>query len=139
MERQKFLKKDLIIILSVFLVGVILFVVFLITRAPGSSVVVSYDGAEIATYSLDDDMDVMIYMSGDRPVITEYENITDIRDYNRLVIKDGRARMVEADCPDRLCVGQGEISEKGDSVICLPHRLSIRITGEGDGAPEVIR
>lgn len=36
----------------------------------------------------------------------------------------------EADCPDRLCVGQGRITKAGQSVICLPNRVSVYLTGE---------
>ena len=51
---------------------------------------------------------------------------------NVLVIENGTARIEEADCPDGLCVRQGSISRPGESIICLPHRLAVRVA-EGDG------
>ena len=48
---------------------------------------------------------------------------------NRLIIENGRAWIAEADCPDGLCVKQGMISQKGQSVICLPHKLVVVIEG----------
>ena len=35
--------------------------------------------------------------------------------------------MSEADCPDRLCVKQGEITNGIYPIVCLPHRLTVRI------------
>lgn len=48
---------------------------------------------------------------------------------NTLVIKDGRADMVEADCPDGLCVRQRAVSREGESIICLPNRVVVSVTG----------
>jgi hypothetical protein len=45
------------------------------------------------------------------------------------VIENNTARIKEADCPDELCVHQKEISKTGESIICLPHKLVIRISG----------
>ena len=50
---------------------------------------------------------------------------------NRIVIRDGKVRMEWADCPDRLCVKAGE-AEPGKPVICLPHKVVVTVTEEGD-------
>ena len=42
-----------------------------------------------------------------------------------------RVRVTESDCPDRREVAEGEISRRGQSLICLPHRLIVRIAQEG--------
>jgi hypothetical protein len=49
--------------------------------------------------------------------------------YNIIRIETGRIRIVDADCPDKLCVKTGWITESGQSVICLPHKLIIKIQG----------
>jgi hypothetical protein len=49
--------------------------------------------------------------------------------YNIIRIEKGRIRIVDADCPDKLCVKTGWITESGQSVICLPHKLIIKIQG----------
>ena len=46
---------------------------------------------------------------------------------NVLVIQEGKAYMEEADCPDKLCVKQKAIERNGESIICLPHKLVIRM------------
>ena len=53
---------------------------------------------------------------------------------NTLVIADGTARVAEADCPDGLCVSHRAISRAGESIICLPHRVVVTVTG---GSPTV--
>lgn len=45
--------------------------------------------------------------------------------------ENGEVYVIDADCPDRMCVNTGRISRAGQSIICIPNRLSIRITGEG--------
>ena len=45
----------------------------------------------------------------------------------RLEIRSERARVVDADCPKRLCLEQGWIEGSGQSIICLPHRVVISI------------
>ncbi len=38
-------------------------------------------------------------------------------------IKGWKVRMVEAFCPDKLCVKQGWISNPGQSIICVPNEV----------------
>lgn len=49
---------------------------------------------------------------------------------NTVVIKDGEVRVTEADCPDRICVTMGAISRTGQTIVCMPHQLVIRITSD---------
>lgn len=46
---------------------------------------------------------------------------------NHLIIKDGRIWCSEADCPDKLCVQQGEQSLDGDTIVCLPNQMAVTI------------
>ena len=48
---------------------------------------------------------------------------------NTLVIRGGTARVVDASCPDRLCVGQGAVQYAGESIVCLPHKLVVTVRG----------
>ena len=44
-------------------------------------------------------------------------------------IEDGRVRMTASDCRDKVCVGMGWIDTPGRSIVCLPNRVVIRVTG----------
>lgn len=50
--------------------------------------------------------------------------------YNKIEIGDGKVRVIEADCPDKLDVKQGWISKSGEIIVCLPHKLTIEIVGK---------
>lgn len=50
---------------------------------------------------------------------------------NTLVIKNGAAQVIAADCPDQVCVRQGAIRYSGESIVCLPHKLIVSIEGGG--------
>jgi hypothetical protein len=51
---------------------------------------------------------------------------------NLLVIKDGEAYVAEADCPDKICAKHKPISKRGETIICVPHRVVITVTGDSD-------
>lgn len=56
-----------------------------------------------------------------------------IDDENTLQIKNNEVKMIQATCPDRLCIKQGAISKKGQSIICLPHKLIVEVvSGDED-------
>ena len=76
-------------------------------------VVVAIDGQEAAVLPLSGSEDVIIdgYQGG----------------FNHLVIKDGEAVLTEADCPDLRCTRMGPISEPGEWMVCLPHRVTVTI------------
>ena len=46
---------------------------------------------------------------------------------NTLKIEDHKIRMISATCPDHLCIKQGAINKKGQSIICLPHKLIVEV------------
>ena len=46
---------------------------------------------------------------------------------NLVVVDRGRIRVEQADCPDKLCVKRGEISRSGETITCLPHKLTVTV------------
>lgn len=42
----------------------------------------------------------------------------------------GRIRMLEAPCPDKICIRRGWIEKTGDSIICIPNEIHIFIQGK---------
>lgn len=48
-------------------------------------------------------------------------------DYNIIEVKDETIRISEANCRDQIDVLRGPISEPGETIICLPHKLAIEI------------
>ena len=100
---------------------------FYFFRAPGDTVTVTVDIKLYGTYSLDTDITVDIRGAGG-------ENA-----HNRLVIRDGKAYVEEASCPDGICASHKPISREGESIVCLPHRVVITVqTAQGENEPDII-
>ncbi|MCW1712127.1 NusG domain II-containing protein [Caenicola nitritireducens] len=49
---------------------------------------------------------------------------------NVLKTEDGKIAVIASDCPDKDCVKRGWLQRPGDSAVCLPNRLVIRISGK---------
>ena len=84
--------------------------------------------------------EVSIYVDGvefDRYQLTE-EQIVHIQGTNILEIKDGKARMIVADCPDKLCMRQKSISKNRESIICLPNKISVEVISKEENEFDAI-
>lgn len=55
-----------------------------------------------------------------------------INDTNHLIIRDGQADMIEADCPDQICVEHISISKNKETIVCLPNKVIVEIVGSED-------
>ena len=129
------IKKDAILLCGILagacLLWLIPFFLNSLNRDTPAYVLISQDGREIASYPLGEDQTVNIPW-GDAFSTQENPSLEEILSeeeggYNLLLIENGQASVTDADCPDQLCVRQRSISRNGESIICLPHRLVIRI------------
>ncbi|MBQ8266904.1 MAG: NusG domain II-containing protein [Clostridia bacterium] len=46
---------------------------------------------------------------------------------NTVIIKDGVVYISDATCKNQVCVNTGKISQKGESIVCLPNRVIVEI------------
>ena len=108
--RKRFSKRDAWLLAAA---AVVILAVFLIFRqfsgGAGSVVVVTVAGEEYGTYPLDQDQTISIQIKG---------NVTNV-----LVIRDHEADMIQANCPDQLCVHQKSISKDHETIVCLPNQV----------------
>ena len=58
---------------------------------------------------------------------TEDIRIADEDVGNTIRIEGGTVAVIDADCPDHICVRTGAASKKGDVIACLPHKLLIEV------------
>lgn len=103
---------DLLLAAGILLVAGILYLLFRPGQG-GAWAVVTAGGQEIARYPLSEERTVTI--GGE--------------DYNILQISGGAAAVIEANCGDHTCVRTGAASREGETIVCLPHRLVVRIEG----------
>lgn len=58
--------------------------------------------------------------------------------YNTVVVKDQKIGIIEADCPDKICIQEGFIRNPGETTVCLPHKVMIEICSTATGEPDII-
>ncbi len=115
---KRFTRRDLLFIGVLLLFGVVsMFVVRLFMNQNGAYVQVTIDGSSYGTYHLSglDEQTIPITIDG---IVT-----------NTLLIEDGKAKMLSADCPDKLCVHQKAIDKRGETIVCLPNRVVVEVKG----------
>lgn len=118
---SKYVKKNDILLLSG--IAILIFIVFGLRihwlMNNDSTIEITVDGEVYGRYSLEKEQRIPIEVDG------EMKNV--------VVIEDGEAYMAEATCPDQLCVHQGRISGRSQSIVCLPNRVIVTVV-DGDEA-----
>ena len=56
---------------------------------------------------------------------------------NLIRVEDGTVMVVQADCPDKICVHTGPISQEGEVIACLPHGVIIYIPRGEEAGPSM--
>ncbi len=55
---------------------------------------------------------------------------------NVVKIENGTVSVTFADCPDKVCVNRGRVSGGAVPIVCLPHKLEIRVV-DGENSVDV--
>ncbi len=119
------LKNDILLILALLVLAGAAYGILRLTREPGNEAAVTVDGQLVLTVPLTREA-----------TVTVGEN----RGFRNVVeVSGGRVRVVDADCPDRLCVRQGWIRYSGESIVCLPHKLVVTVRGSEHDLDAVAR
>lgn len=116
-------KADLVIVAVVLAVaGILCFYLYYVNGDSGKYVEVEKNGKIVDTLSLDEDFEKQYDFDGET---------------NTLVIKDGKASVTEANCPDGICVNHKSVNKSGESIICLPHKFVVTVTDEKSANDEI--
>lgn len=78
-------------------------------RNRGNVVSIQVDGVEYGRYDLGT------------------EQVIEIGETNRLEIREGKAFMIYADCPDQLCVQTAPVCEAHELIVCMPNRVVVEV------------
>ena len=101
-------KKELIFISGILVLAFAIWAgMSFMNKGSHGSIRITVDGKEYGTYSLAKDQRIKI------------------NDTNVCEIKNGKAHMLSAECPDHLCMKQKAIDEKGGTIVCLPNKVVI--------------
>lgn len=101
-------KNDFILAGLVLVVAIATF--FLIPKKHANMAKITVDGKLYATVSLDKDQKISI------------------NETNVAAVKSGEIYMEGANCPDKLCIHQGRISDSSKKIVCLPNKVIIEAT-----------
>ena len=108
-------KNDWILVIAILiLAGVGFFIYTSLGRQTAGIVKITVEGELFGTYSLEKEQEIKI------------------NDTNYLMIKEGQADMIEADCPDQICVEHISISKNKETIVCLPNKVIVEIVGGED-------
>lgn len=102
---------DRIVILFVLLAAVAAGILLLLPKNPGKTVTVKQNNRTVFCLALSDDQTVSL-------------------PGNEIVIKNGKVFVRSADCKNQICVHHAPISQVGETILCLPNRVSITIGGD---------
>ena len=124
---SRHIRNDIILVAVVLLIAFIGGIYLFCFRAEGNTVTVTVDGEYFGEYSLSEDMEEYIY-SGENNA-----------QYNHLVIREGKAFVDKASCPDGICSDHSAIFRDGESIICLPNKVVVTVNSRvSDDAPDAV-
>ena len=112
---------DIIVIASLLLLSLIVLLIINLTKKEGALVRVEISGEVVGEYPLD--VDSVYTLNGGT---------------NTLTIKDGVAYMSYSECPDHTCEGTGKIKFVGETIVCLPNKVSVTIIGDSDDGVDIV-
>ena len=110
-------KRDLIIIAALLVCAAALYLISQVSLgAEASTIVVTLDGKEVLR----------------RPLAMEdtYEIAQEDGSLNIIAVEDGAVFMQEANCRDGLCIRQGKMRNGAKTIVCLPHKIVVQLTGD---------
>ncbi len=120
---------DYILIVALVIFGLSFNFIFIGMRQsqPANAVVVNVDGEEYITYPLDVD--------GEYTVKT---NLHGEERINVLKVEDSVVSMIDADCPDRICIKTKPIEYNFETIACLPNKVTLQIVSDDpEKEPEI--
>lgn len=120
----KLKKNDWILIAGILIIALVAILCMTWNKKEGGEVIVTVDKKIYKTLPLSEDATLLI---GEKTA-----------DYNILEIKDGKVRMTEANCPDKICVEHRAVHYDHESIICLPHKVTVEIHGGEDSDVDVM-
>ncbi|MFQ5866605.1 MAG: NusG domain II-containing protein [bacterium] len=113
-------RNDRVLIFGLVIVAFLLFVRLFFISGEGSEALIKVGNSRVQRFSLR--MDRRIDLEGEKGKVV-------------IEIKDGRVRVVESDCLQKICVNTGWIGKPGQNIVCLPNKVLVTI--EGKESPKI--
>ena len=121
----KYIKKaDIILIAAMIIIGVWFSAALVFGKSEGQALKVTVAGKVYGTYDTGTD------------TVIDIESGTD---KNTFEIKNGAVSMISSNCKGYDCVHEHSISRQGETIVCLPHKVVLEITGEEKEVDAIVR
>jgi len=134
---KKYIRKaDIILFIVLVVVGLTASIILAMSKSGGDTVVVQRNGELYGKYSLFEDREIVI---SDTAKAKSSNAKSSNKTENVLVIKDGTAIMESASCHNQVCVHHAAISQTGESIVCLPNKVIVKIEGKDGGYDAISR
>ena len=108
------IRNDILLAIGVIAIAIISLLVVNLTKSEGNKVNVLVDGKVKYTYNLNEN--------------TKQTIKTNNNGINELVIENNNVSISYANCRDKICQNHKPISNKGETIVCLPHKVVIEIS-----------
>ena len=139
--KQFIRKADIILFIVLVIIGLAASAALTLSHSEagsGAKVIIESGGDLYARYPISEDRTVVVPAPKQTAVDAPAGNPDDSASvqydyYNVVVISGGTVSVTEASCKNQVCVKHGTISRPGESIVCLPNRLVVRIE---DGSEE---
>lgn len=115
MREFKLKKGDIIIFVSIMLIAAAGFLCVKFLPADGKTAVIEQNSTVIAQLPLDTD--------------AKYDIKKDGKVTNTVVVKNHSVSVTYADCPDKICKNHKSISKSGETIVCLPNKVTVTVEG----------
>lgn len=87
-------------------------------RQEGEQVVITVEGKVYKVLDIKEDQEVKVETKDGH--------------YNLVQIKEEAVKMSEADCKNQVCVNSAQITDIGETIVCLPHQVIVKVVANGD-------
>lgn len=119
--KQYIKKADIILLIVLVVIGLAATGLIGVSKSDGDTVIIENHGKMFAKYSLYENTEI------DVPC----ESVANGKLH--VSISDGQVRVTESCCTNQVCVKHSAINKSGESIICLPNRIVVKIEGKGGG------
>lgn len=109
--------RDIAIILLILIPSIILLMINF--KDDGTYAEISCDGKVVKTVPLSEDAEF---------------SVNDIK----FSVKENSVCVISSPCPDKICVKTGAIKRNGETIICLPEKVSVRVVSEDKVSADIV-
>lgn len=123
MFKDFFKKSDIVLMVMIVIIGSLSGIYLSLGKTAGDEVEIKIDNRVYGTYRLDLDRTIVVKGSNGKNIVT---------------IKNGSVKMSSASCKNQVCVHHSPISKVGESIICLPNKVIVKIKGSSKGGIDAV-